>query len=57
MKRYTLVIQPEMDHSDVDGIRRLRLALKRMLRSLGIRCLHIQEAAGSTETHAEGETR
>jgi hypothetical protein len=35
MKRYTLIIQPEQDHSDVDGIRRLRLALKRMLRIAG----------------------
>jgi len=48
-KACTLTMMSETDHSEVDGIRRLRLALKRMLRSLGIRCLEF----GEVEPHEE----
>lgn len=50
-KTYQLTIRPEHDASDVDGIRRVRLLLKRMLRTLRIRCLSIVEATEATETN------
>jgi len=46
---YRLTIQPLDDQSDRDGIRRLRLLLKRLLRGYRLKCLAVVEVEGSTE--------
>jgi len=48
--RYKLILQPTPDRSDPDGVRRLRRALKRLLRGYGLRCVEIQRfgPAGGT---------
>lgn len=39
--RYELTLEAEHDPSDVDGIRRMKLMLKRLLRTHRLRCLSI----------------
>jgi hypothetical protein len=39
---YRLVLRPLPDPSDADGIRRLRMALKALLRSYRLRCCAIE---------------
>lgn len=40
--RYLLTLQPTPDKTDPDGIRRLRRALKSLLRCFGLRCVRIE---------------
>jgi hypothetical protein len=50
---YKLTLRPEPDKSDPAGIRRLRRALKCLLRSFGLRCTDIQESGN--ESSQEGK--
>ncbi len=50
---YKLTLRPEPDKSDPQGIRRLRRALKCLLRSFGLRCTDIQESGN--ESPQEGK--
>jgi hypothetical protein len=50
---FKLTLRPEPDKSDPAGIRRLRRALKCLLRSFGLRCVDIQES-GNESSQQEG---
>lgn len=50
---FNLTLQPLPDPSDPSGYRRLRKALKALLRSYGLRCVDATERAEPLE--AEGE--
>jgi hypothetical protein len=52
MTRYHLTIEAEHRADDPQGVRRLRLALKPMLRRLGLRCVKAEPIA---VTAAEAE--
>ncbi len=39
--RYQLLIEVQHQADDPDGVRRLRMALKRLLRSFGLRCVSV----------------
>lgn len=39
--RYQLLIEVQHQANDPDGVRRLRMALKRLLRSFGMRCVTV----------------
>ncbi|TWT43950.1 hypothetical protein RAS1_03540 [Phycisphaerae bacterium RAS1] len=48
--RYVVTLHPEpagIDHLGRDPIYRLRVALKRLLRSFGLRCVHVRELNGT----------
>ncbi len=49
---YTLTLRPEPDPGDPDGIRRLRAALKRLLRCYGLRCIALAPEAMPTAADA-----
>ena len=52
---YQLTIRPLPDSSDPGGIRRLRRALKALVRSYGLRCTSIQPAKEDTSTKGEAD--
>jgi hypothetical protein len=45
---FKITLRPEPDKSDPAGIRRLRRALKCLLRSFGLRCVDIQESGNES---------
>jgi hypothetical protein len=49
---FKLTLRPEPDRTDPQGIRRLRRALKCLLRSFGLRCTDIEEVGN--ESSQEG---
>jgi hypothetical protein len=50
---FKLTLRPEPDQSDPTGIRRLRRALKCLLRSFGLRCIDIGEAESGPAQEGE----
>jgi hypothetical protein len=50
---YQLTLEPTPDPSDPTGLRRLRRALKCLLRSFGLRCTNITERAEELELDNE----
>ena len=50
---FNLTLRPTPDPSDPSGYRRLRKALKVLLRSFGLRCVDVTERAESLETDTE----
>jgi len=42
---YKLILRPLPDRTDPAGVRRLRRALKRLLRGYGLRCVEVQRFA------------
>ena len=53
MSEFKLTVQAQPDPSDPSGYRRLRKALKVLLRSFGLRCTDVSERAESLETDTE----
>lgn len=53
MTEFTLTLEPLPDPSDPSGYRRLRKALKALLRSFGLRCVDATERADTLETDTE----
>jgi arginase family enzyme len=52
-KQFRLVLSPLPDKSDPSGIRRLRRALKSLLRTYRLRCVDVVETAPSLELDNE----
>lgn len=50
---YRLTLRPLPDKSDPAGIRRLRRALKCLLRSFGLQCIDISETQDSTNKEGD----
>ena len=53
--RFKLTLEAVPRHDDADGIRRLRAALKALLRSYGLRCVDVCEAPKPNAENAGDE--
>lgn len=54
-KTFTLTLRPEGRCDQKEGYRRLKIALKALLRSYGLRCIRV--TAGDSTVTAEGITK
>lgn len=53
---YRLTLRPEKDDSDPAGIRRLRMALKTLLRAYRLRTVRIEEVKSDQAGSGTGDT-
>jgi hypothetical protein len=55
-QRFVLTLQPSKDETDPEGYRRLRMALKKLLRCWGLRCVRIDYPDFVAESKSQDAT-
>jgi hypothetical protein len=51
MTSYQITLEAKPQPDDPDGVRRLRMGLKRLLRSFGLRCVRVEPAVHRGPAH------